>query len=100
VAWLKGIKKNGPSFDDPFKKDPGDVLLSHTVASAVPSALEGLTSEFGMGSGVTPPPLSPETVISKHSISYAYTPFSFSTLTTSHSGIFIPRSRTMLWKDE
>ena len=25
----------------------------------VSSALEGLTSEFGMGSGVTPPPLSP-----------------------------------------
>ena len=34
---------------------PGDVLLSHTVSRAVPSALEGLTSEFGMGSGVAPP---------------------------------------------
>ncbi len=38
----------------------GSVLLSHTVARAVPSAQEGLTSEFGMGSGVTPPPLPPE----------------------------------------
>ena len=32
----------------------GGVLLSHRVAPAVPSALEGLTSEFGMGSGVAP----------------------------------------------
>jgi hypothetical protein len=30
-----------------------------TVKTAVSSALEGLTSEFGMGSGVTPPPRSP-----------------------------------------
>ena len=32
--------------------DPGDVLLSHAVAHAVPSALRGLTSVFGMGTGV------------------------------------------------
>ena len=31
----------------------GDVLLSHTLACAVPSALEGLTSGFGMGPGVS-----------------------------------------------
>jgi hypothetical protein len=30
----------------------GSGLLSHTVASAVPSALAGLTSGFGMGPGV------------------------------------------------
>jgi hypothetical protein len=30
-------------------------LLSHTVSRAVPSALEGLTSGFGMGPGVPPP---------------------------------------------
>ena len=35
-------------------KDSGNVLLSRTVSHAVPSALEGLTSEFGMGSGMTP----------------------------------------------
>ncbi len=40
-------------------KSPGDVLLFHTVASAVPSALEGLTSVFGMGTGVAPPLVSP-----------------------------------------
>ena len=32
--------------------DVGGDLLSHTLASAVPSALEGLASGFGMGPGV------------------------------------------------
>ena len=41
-------------------KDPGDDLLSHTVSHAVSSALEGLTSVFGMGTGVAPPLRSPE----------------------------------------
>jgi hypothetical protein len=31
----------------------GGVLLSHTVSGAVPSALKGLTSGFGMGPGVS-----------------------------------------------
>ena len=39
---------------------PGSVLLSHRVSRAVPSALEGLTSEFEMGSGVAPPVIPPE----------------------------------------
>src|SRR5690606_21668106 len=34
----------------------GGDLLSHTPTSAVPSALEGLASGFGMGPGVPPPP--------------------------------------------
>ena len=33
---------------------PGDDLLSHTLARAVPLALEGLTAVFGMGTGVAP----------------------------------------------
>ncbi len=33
----------------------GSDLLSHPVSGAVPSALEGLTSLFGMGRGVAPP---------------------------------------------
>ena len=33
----------------------GGVLLSHTLSGAVPSALEGLASGFGMGPGVSPP---------------------------------------------
>ena len=32
---------------------------SPTLLCAVPSAIKGLTSEFGMGSGVPPSPLSP-----------------------------------------
>ena len=37
------------------RRCPGSDLLSHPVAQAVPSALEGLTSGFGMGPGVSPP---------------------------------------------
>src|SRR5918992_930057 len=40
----------------------GGDLLSHTLASAVPSALEGLASGFGMGPGVPPPPKPPTTL--------------------------------------
>ena len=35
---------------------------SPTLLSAVPSAMKGLTSEFGMGSGISPSPLSPENI--------------------------------------
>src|SRR4051812_34521077 len=42
---------------------PGNDLLSHARARAVPSALEGLTSEFGMGSGMAPPTSSPEKLL-------------------------------------
>src|SRR5437773_1640983 len=38
----------------------GDVLLSHPVARAVPSAQKGLASGFGMGPGVSPSPWSPK----------------------------------------
>ena len=37
-----------------FGINPGSDLLSHTVTRAVPSAVEGLTTVFGMGTGVTP----------------------------------------------
>ena len=36
-----------------FEKKAGDVVLSHTVSCAVPSAQRGLTTVFGMGTGVT-----------------------------------------------
>ena len=39
---------------------PGDDLLSHALARAVPLALGGLTAVFGMGTGVSPPLQSPE----------------------------------------
>ena len=46
-----------------FNFNPGNVLLSHTVSRVVPSAMEGLTSEFGMGSGVSPSLWSPENLM-------------------------------------
>ena len=60
---MHGETKKIPPRDDPgrdFYIKSGDDLLSHTFARVVPSALEGLTAEFGMGSGVTPPLWSPE----------------------------------------
>jgi hypothetical protein len=38
----------------------GNVLLSQAVSRQVPSALKGLTSVFGMGTGVTLSPSSPD----------------------------------------
>jgi hypothetical protein len=40
----------------------GGVLLSQGATPQVPSALAGLTSVFGMGTGVTPPPWPPENI--------------------------------------
>ena len=37
-----------------LKFNDGSVLLSHTLASAVPSALAGLASRFGMETGRYP----------------------------------------------
>ena len=48
--------------------NPGNDLLSHAVTSAVPSALEGLTSVFGMGTGVAPPASPPGIEISRRSL--------------------------------
>ena len=41
----------------------GGVLLSQGVSTQVPSALAGLTSVFGMGTGVTPPLSPPKSVV-------------------------------------
>jgi hypothetical protein len=60
-AWAETLPGNdeGPPFREaPRSKSLGSDLLSHPVSRAVPSALEGLTSGFGMGPGV-PPPLWP-----------------------------------------
>ncbi len=58
-VWLIGNKK-APIFIGAFNLIPGNDLLSHKVAQVVPSALKGLTAEFGMGSGVSPSLWSPE----------------------------------------
>ena len=44
------------------KMESGSDLLSRAVSSQVPSALKGLTSVFGMGTGVTPSLSPPEWV--------------------------------------
>ena len=47
-----------PPRPEPAQRAPGagGALVSHRVAPAVPSALAGLTSGFGMGPGVPRPP--------------------------------------------
>ena len=53
-------KKEGVCLSTNTFMESGDVLLSRAVSSQVPSALRGLTSVFGMGTGGTLSPLSPE----------------------------------------
>ncbi len=48
---LEGRPRQGPAF---LLIVRGGVLLSHEASLAVPSALKGLTSGFGMGPGVSP----------------------------------------------
>ena len=48
------------------EKKSGSDLLSRAVSRGVPSALEGLTSVFGMGTGGTPPTLPPEKLLTVH----------------------------------
>ena len=43
-----------------FLMESGSDLLSRAVSSQVPSALKGLTSVFGMGTGGSLSPLPPE----------------------------------------
>ena len=49
----------------PRTRNPGGDLLSQGAAPQVPSARAVFTSVFGMGTGVSPPQLPPETWISK-----------------------------------
>ena len=48
------MKKARSLWIGPFQVCSGGVLLSHEASLAVPSALRGLTSGFGMGPGVSP----------------------------------------------
>jgi hypothetical protein len=58
------VPRKGPQARD--KKKPGNDLLSHSAARAVPSARAGLTSVFGMGTGVSPPLWSPGFLFVRH----------------------------------
>ena len=51
-----GKKRNPPDTEVPdgLHRKADDGLLSHHLAVAVPSALQGLTAVFGMGTGVAP----------------------------------------------
>ena len=60
-ALYNGVGEAFPLLQHP-SLDPGDVLLSRAVPSQVPSALRGLTSVFGMGTGGSLSLLSPEIV--------------------------------------
>ena len=53
-------KKEGVCLSTNTFMESGGVLLSRAVSSQVPSALRGLTSVFGMGTGGSLSPLSPE----------------------------------------
>src|SRR5699024_4262033 len=55
------MQRGRPILERPRAKNmSGDVLLSHAVARAVPSAQKGLTSGFGMWPGVSPSPWPPK----------------------------------------
>ena len=55
TATMGGNEKWPAGVGGPFlERLSGCVLLSHTVTSAVPSALKGLASGFGMEPGVSP----------------------------------------------
>ena len=51
TSRLSGVRSNQLSYKPIY---PGDLLLSHTVSSAVPSAVQALTFVFGMRTGVSP----------------------------------------------
>ncbi len=55
----------------------GDDLRSHTLSRAVPSALRGLTSVFGMGTGGSPAVRSPTSIAA---FGYQLLAFSFAVL--------------------
>src|ERR1051325_3647047 len=57
TVWMIGRGRTNESpmrkMHRAFTNTAGSDLLSHTVSHAVPSAVSGLTSVFGMGTGVT-----------------------------------------------
>jgi hypothetical protein len=57
--------EKGPTWGPFNQRNPGGVLLSQGESTQVPSALEGLTAVFGMGTGVAPPLRPPEILFVK-----------------------------------
>lgn len=61
TQWAKTTKSAGPIGAALFvRENSGGVLLSQGISPQVPSALTGLTSVFGMGTGVTLSPWPPK----------------------------------------
>ena len=59
MLWHGGVRLNNDearadSSTRASSVEAGNGLLSHALASIVPSALTGLTAVFGMGTGVAP----------------------------------------------
>ena len=53
--WMEPRLRSGrTAVTSEREKKPGNDLLSHSASRAVPSARTGLTSVFGMGTGVSP----------------------------------------------
>ena len=69
-ATMRRAPPGNPAGLNSLMLNVGDDLLSHTLTSAVPSALEGLASGFGMGPGV---PHSATTT--DNTIHFSYLPF-------------------------
>ena len=57
--YLGGKKETAPRCSREAVIYVGDDLLSHTLSRAVQSARRGLTSVFGMGTGISPAVRSP-----------------------------------------
>ena len=53
VRGTQNARRGLPNWEAPREIMFGSVLLSHTISSAVPSALKGLASGFGMEPGVS-----------------------------------------------
>jgi hypothetical protein len=68
-----GEKRKWPhSFLNVAIINAGNDLLSHTLSRAVQSALRGLTSVFGMGTGGTPAVRSPTSVAAVSYLALGY----------------------------
>ena len=68
--FLKSKKIPVQLFIERGQINPGNFLLSHILANAVPLTSKGLTTVFGMGTGVTPSVWLPEILSLKYFNNY------------------------------
>ena len=65
TSRLSGVRSNLLSYKPLYYKS-GSRLFFHTVASIVPSAVQGLTVVFGMGTGISPARIATRQIILFH----------------------------------